>query len=169
MANGTTVTSASDIYDFEPTIEAAAKRLIEYIDGFQAFTSLDVAVERPRPRWEIVFLLGMEAEHHEALEGELFANAWTGTLALQVIVDSDRLDVLRDWRARMRAAVAHWKTKLDEACPFYAINYVRSQGASPMFSPDKGIIACTLRYSILFSLLPGCLAELAAAESQQQP
>ena len=151
--------NAIDLYDFETIIETGAKSLLT-AEGFVVFSSTDILVDRPVPRVEVRFQLGEEADHHEWCPPEQLANAWRGTLDAQVITATNDVATLRDWRARVREAISHWETALDAVCPNLSILYCRCQGATTIQATDKGYIACTITYAILFGLEDGALAQL---------
>jgi hypothetical protein len=182
------VESVIDVYDHETVIEAAAKavitpRLAALVNvaalklkvAPTAYVSAELTMERKLPRVEILFAVGDELRQQEAIESadaegdpvegkELLPNCWRGTLTLQPIVHSDGYEVLRYMRAHLRDVTARWRTQLDKQLAFYNVMDVVSQGATPIFQTDKGLLACTLRQTILFGLIPGCLSELNQAQ-----
>lgn len=150
-----TAESIKAVWDIEGIVEAAVKavltdaaiKLAEGGANVPSFASADIAIERPRPRIEILFSLGDATGHQQVFNGDRIHDIFRGALAVQVVADSDRYADLRLLVALLRELTARWLTLINAKMDKHALKDLVPAGASPVFQTDKGYFAATLRFN----------------------
>lgn len=166
------VASVIDVYDFENVIESAAKEVLVAAGIANVYAGADAGMDRAIPRVEVIYQHGAEMQSHELLTEagdtpiyEPVCNAWRGTLSIQPIVASGNASELATMRAKCRDVAARWKKFLMVSMPHHLLIDCVGAGAQPMFATDRGLWACTLRYTISFRLRDNALNELNQAQN----
>lgn len=117
-------------------------------------------------RIEISFVAGDATRHAATIDQAQSLcrwDAWRGNYLVQIITEArseeaqanDAVDIHDDWKAQIRNILEDLPGLLTTGlCPYYLVDESISAGATPTLKSDDGWEACTLTYSVHFSIRP---------------
>lgn len=150
------MTAIEQIYDFEGSFERPIRDLFASA-GITAVTRYEAATElqKVRPRVEILFVTGTEAETFHIIDGIRRNCAWNGTLTIAVITDHDeRKETHAAFRSQVRYICSRIRHTLfdDNAMPFHAVNRFVGQQSTYTFDAENGVSTTTIPFAVHFNI-----------------
>lgn len=172
--------SASQIYDIEGILEAAAQAVLNAL-SLEAFTTRsDPEFQKVRPRVEIEATLGgglgrfvpikdgavVTSPTADVTPSELFflrrESAWQVRLQFNIITEAD-ITIHAEYRAKVRAALAQLWVSINAPAtlPRHVLQLTKDNGSSPiMVQPEQGMMKTEITFDGSVSVVNGAWADL---------
>lgn len=154
--------SASAIYDFEGSIETAAKAAF-LAAGVTCYTTQDAPeLQRSRPRVEVELVVGSGQLQRPMIAalGEEREVAWGAQLRVDIITAAD-IAGHSQYRAEVRNICATLGDRLNEvSLPSHRIAFVRDSGSTPRIQPEAGYFVTTMLFDLTITVQADAWAQL---------